>query len=183
MLQVYMQSQKKILKLFYFLLLKYIYTYIYDHNYTSVHRNIIHNCKRLKQLKYPSTDEWINIMQYNHIMKYYSAFIFNLYIFGCLASSLLCEGFLQLQEARTSLHCGAQVPHYSGFSCFSSRLQASVVVEHGLSDSKACGILWIKDQTHVSCIGRQILSHWTIREVPILEKEGTSDTCDNTDEL
>ena len=29
--------------------------------------------KRWKQPKYPSTDEWINKMQYIHTMKYYSA--------------------------------------------------------------------------------------------------------------
>ena len=28
--------------------------------------------KRWKQLKYPSTDEWINKIQYIHIMGYYS---------------------------------------------------------------------------------------------------------------
>ena len=32
----------------------------------------------------------------------------------------------------------------------------------------ACGILvpWTRDQTQVPCTGRQILSHWTTREVP-----------------
>ena len=58
---------------------------------------------------------------------------------------------------------------------------------HGLSCSAACGIIkqfqhgvrigsscnkeenWLflaRDQTHVPCIRRQILNHWTTREVP-----------------
>ena len=63
---------------------------------------------------------------------------------------------------------------------------ASVVVAHGLS---SCGTQalecrhqylwptgldalwhvrssWTRDWTHVSCIGRRILNHWTTREVP-----------------
>ena len=49
-----------------------------------------------------------------------------------------------------------------------SSSQASVVVAHGLNCSKACGIFWNQEQTHVPCIGRQILVHGTTREVPKL---------------
>ena len=47
----------------------------------------------------------------------------------------------------------------------------------GLTCPVACG-MWdlsspIRDQTHVPCIGRQILNHWTTREVPLLEFEWT----------
>ena len=35
-----------------------------------------------------------------------------------------------------------------------------VSVAHGLSCSKARGVSWTRDQTHVSCIGGQILHHW-----------------------
>ena len=41
----------------------------------------------------------------------------------------------------------------------------SVVVEHGLSCSVACGIFLDQNRTCVSCIGRQILIHCTTREV------------------
>ena len=41
----------------------------------------------------------------------------------------------------------------------------SVVVAHGLSCPEACGIFWTKGRTHIPCIGRQILHHWTTREV------------------
>ena len=47
-----------------------------------------------------------------------------------------------------------------------SGAQASVVVVHGLSCSEPVRSSWTRDQTHVSCIGRQILIHCTTREVP-----------------
>ena len=40
-----------------------------------------------------------------------------LFIFGCVRSSFLYEGFLQLQQAGASLHCGAWASHYRGLSC------------------------------------------------------------------
>ena len=58
-------------------------------------------------------------------------FLFYLFIFGCVGSSLLRAGFLQL--CRRASHC-------SGFSCCAARapgVQASVVVVHGLS---SCGL-------------------------------------------
>ena len=82
-------------------------------------------------------------------------FLINLLIFGCTGSSLLCEGFLQLQQARAMLRCGAQASYCGSFSC--CRAQAlgvkasvvatlglwstgSVVVTHWPSCSEACGI-------------------------------------------
>ena len=45
--------------------------------------------------------------------------------------------------------------------------EASLVSAPGLSCPGACGILvpQLRDQTHVPCIGRQILNHWITREV------------------
>ena len=40
----------------------------------------------------------------------------------------------------------------------------SVVVVHRLNCSAACGVFPIRDRTHVSCMGRRILNHWTTRE-------------------
>ena len=87
-----------------------------------------------------------------------------LFIFGHVRSSLLCVGFLQLQQAGAPLRCGAQPSHCSDFSCFRAQapgtrasvvvalrlnsfgVQAqqlwhmgSVVVAQGLSCSEACG--------------------------------------------
>ena len=35
-----------------------------------------------------------------------------LFIYGCVGSSFLCEGFLQLWQAGATLHCGARASHY-----------------------------------------------------------------------
>ena len=47
----------------------------------------------------------------------------------------------------------------------------SVVVAHQLSCPAPCGILHslTRNQTHIPCIGGQILNHWTTREVPLSE--------------
>ena len=71
-----------------------------------------------------------------------SIFLINLcylFIFGCVWSSLLHAGFLQLHRAGATLRCGARASHCSGFSCCGARAlgaRASVVVAHGLN---SCG--------------------------------------------
>ena len=40
-----------------------------------------------------------------------------LFIFGCVGSSFLYEGFLQLRQAGATLHRGARASHYRGLSC------------------------------------------------------------------
>ena len=73
-----------------------------------------------------------------------------IYLFGCIGSSLLCEGFLQLRRAGATLHCGARASHCGGISCCRARAlgtQASVVVAHGLS---SCG-LWAVECRLSSC--------------------------------
>ena len=82
--------------------------------------------------------------------------LFILFIFGCIGSSLLHAGFLQLQRAGASLRCSVQACHCSGFSCCRAGapgVRASVAVACGLqsagsaavmhrpSCSAACGIL------------------------------------------
>ena len=76
-------------------------------------------------------------------------------IFGCIGSSLLHVGFLQLGQAGATLSSGTWASHCAGFSCCGAqalgmrasvvvarRLQSagSVVVAHRLSCSAACGI-------------------------------------------
>ena len=39
-----------------------------------------------------------------------------LFIFGCVGSSFLCEGFLQLRQAGATLHRGARASHCRGLS-------------------------------------------------------------------
>ena len=62
-----------------------------------------------------------------------------LFIFGCVGSSLLHVGFLQLRRVRPTVSCGARASHCSGFSCcgaWALGARASVVVACGLS---SCG--------------------------------------------
>ena len=45
-------------------------------------------------------------------------FVFNyLFIFGCVGSSFLREGFLQLRQAGATLHRRARASHYHSLSC------------------------------------------------------------------
>ena len=54
-------------------------------------------------------------VNYIYIFKIY-LFIY-LFIFGCVGSSFLCEGFLQLRQAGATLHRVARASHYHGLSC------------------------------------------------------------------
>ena len=57
-------------------------------------------------------------------------------------------------------------------------VRASLAAEHGLQSTGSVGVApgsaalrhvessWIRDEIHISCIGRWILNHWTTREPP-----------------
>ena len=87
---------------------------------------------------------------------------------GAGGSALVaCTGFsLQWVLLLQSTGCRASVVVVHGLCS----VQALVLVAHGLSCPAARGIfpghLQIRDLTCVPFIGRQILNHWTIREVP-----------------
>ena len=105
--------------------------------------------------------------------------LFYLFIFGCVGSSLLRTGFLQLQRVGTTLCCGVRASHCGGFSCcmqstgsrhmgFSScGTRAQQLWRMGLVALWHVGSSWTRAQTHVPCIGRRILNHCTSREAPI----------------
>ena len=92
----------------------------------------------------------------------------------CARSSLWRTGFSLVVACGFSLSsCGAWAPEcvgsvVCGTRALSLRCAGSVVVARGLSCSVACGNLssLTRDWTRVPCIGRQILYHWTTREVP-----------------
>ena len=78
---------------------------------------------------------------------FFLIYLFNLFIFGCVGSSLLSTGFPQLQRAGATLRCGARASHCGGFSLLQSTgcrctgfsscgVQAPVVVACGPS---SCG--------------------------------------------
>ena len=90
----------------------------------------------------------------------------NLFIFGCVGSSFLCEGFLQLWRAGATLHCGAQASHCRGLSLWStgSRRAGSVVWLTGPVAPRHVGSSQTRARTRVPCIDRQILNHCATRE-------------------
>ena len=97
-----------------------------------------------------------------------TTFFFNFYFyFGCVGSSFLCEGFLQLWQVGAALCRGARASHYHGLSCCGAQapdvqaqqlwLTCPVAPRHvGSSQTRA--------RTHVPCIGRQTLSHCATKE-------------------
>ena len=66
-------------------------------------------------------------------------YLFIINFFGCVGSSLLRTGFLQLRRAGITLRCGERASHCCGFSCCRARALgtwASVVAAQGRS---SCG--------------------------------------------
>ena len=58
-----------------------------------------------------------------------------LFVFGCVGSSLLCVGFLELRRAGATLLCGERASHCGGFSCCGAQAlgtRASVAAARGL---------------------------------------------------
>ena len=50
------------------------------------------------------------------IMFFFLIYLF-IYIYDCVGSLFLCEGFLQLLQVGATLHRGARASHYRGLSC------------------------------------------------------------------
>ena len=79
------------------------------------------------------------------------------FIFGYTGSSLLCGLFSSYGKRGLLSSCGARASHYGGFSCCGAQAQelwhTCLVVLQYVGSSQT------RDQTHISCIGRQILYH------------------------
>ena len=131
-------------------------------------------------------------LSWNSLPFQYLIFFFY-YFFGCIGSSLQHAGSfiaarglfvaalgllsscgawvsLKLRHSGFLSSCGAWAPEcvgsvVCGTRALSLRCTSLVVVVRGLSCPVACGILL--DQTHIPCIGRRILYHWTTREVAL----------------
>ena len=94
-------------------------------------------------------------------------FIYVLFIYGCVGSSFLCEGFLQLRRVGATLHRGARASHYRGLSCCGAQApdaQAQQLWLTGLVALQHVGSSQTGARTRVPCIGRQILNHCATRE-------------------
>ena len=97
--------------------------------------------------------------------------IYLFFIFGCVGSSFLCEGFLQLRQAGATLHRGAQAPHRRGPSRCGAQApdtQAQQLWLTGLVAPRHVGSSQTRARTRVPCIGRQILNHCATREALIV---------------
>ena len=95
---------------------------------------------------------------------FYLLFIYY-FIFGCVGSSFLCEGFLQLQRAGATLHRGARASHYRGLSCCGAQAQQLWLM--GPVAPRHVGSSQTRARTRVPCIGRQTPNHCATREAPI----------------
>ena len=96
-------------------------------------------------------------------------FFFFFFIYGCVGSSFLCEGFLQLRQARATLHRGARASHYRGLSCCGAQApdaQAQLLWLTGPVAPWHVGSSQTRARTRVPCIGRQTLNHCATREAP-----------------
>ena len=102
-------------------------------------------------------------------------FLFNFYLviylstYGCVGSSFLCQGFLQVRQAGATLQRSAWASHYRGLSCCRAQApdaQAQQLWLTGLVAPWHVGSSQTRAQTRVPCIGRQILNHCATREAP-----------------
>ena len=94
-------------------------------------------------------------------------FLIYLFIFGCVGSSFLCKGFLQLWRAGATLHRGARASHHRGLSCCRAQapdVQAQQLWLTGPAAPRHVGSSQTRARTRVPCIGRQTLNHCTTRE-------------------
>ena len=132
-----------------------------------------------------------NFLLFFFLFIYIFMFLFiYVFIFGCVGSSLLRSGPLQLRRAGASPRCSAWLSRCSGLSRCGARAPgawASAFVAHrlqrlwfagsrpqaqqlwrlGLVAPRQVGSSWIRDRSRVPCIGRWTLSHCATREVPV----------------
>ena len=58
-----------------------------------------------------------NTLYYLFFFLIFIYYLFIMFIFGCVGSSFLCEGFLQLRRVGATLPRGSRACHYRGLSC------------------------------------------------------------------
>ena len=103
---------------------------------------------------------------FTYLLTYLLTYLFT---YGCVGSSFLREGFLQLWQVGATPHRGAQASHYRGLSCCGAQApdaQAQYLWLTGLVAPWHVGSSQTRARTRVPCIGRQILNHCTTREAP-----------------
>ena len=94
----------------------------------------------------------------------------HLFIYGCVGSSLLHEGPLQLRQVGTTPHRGARASHYHGLSRCGAQApvaQAQQLWPTGPATPRHVGSSQTRARTRAPCIGRRTLNHCATREAPI----------------
>ena len=89
--------------------------------------------------------------------------------FGCVGSSFLCKGLLQLRQAGATPHRSARASHCRGLSCRGAQApdaQAQQLWLRGPVAPRHVGSSQTRARTRVPCIGRQTLNHCATREAP-----------------
>ena len=113
-----------------------------------------------------SIDSFANI--FSHSEGCLFVFFLKIYfIYGCVGSSPLCKGFLQLWQVGATLHHGARASHYRGLSRCGAQAPDVQAQQFWLTGPVApwhVGSSQTRTRTRVPCIGRQILNHCATRE-------------------
>ena len=102
----------------------------------------------------------------------FSDFFFNflfyfIFIYGCVGSSFLCEGPLQLRQVGATPHRGARASHHRGPSHCRAQApdaQAQQPWLTGPATPRHAGSSQTRARTRVPCIGRQTPNHCATRE-------------------
>ena len=89
--------------------------------------------------------------------------------FGCVGSSFLCEGFLQLRQVGATPHRGSRASHHRGLSCCGAQApdaQAQQLWLTGPVAPRHVGSSQTRARTRVPRISRQTPNHCATREAP-----------------
>ena len=103
-------------------------------------------------------------------LKFIYFFIY-LFFFGCVGSSLPCEGLLQLRQAGATLHRGARAPHLRGPSrCVAQApdAQAQQLWLTGPVAPRHEGSSQTRARTRAPCTSRQTPNHCATREALVV---------------
>ena len=114
--------------------------------------------------------KWQAYMVHIRFFFFFKLFIY-LFIYGCVGSSFLCEGSLQLWQVGATLHRSARASHHRGLSRCGAQApdaQAQYLWLTGPAAPRHVGSSQTRARTRVPCIGRRIPNHCATREAPVI---------------
>ena len=107
------------------------------------------------------------------VFVFFNFYLFIYFTYGCVGSSFMCEGFLQLRQAGATLHRGARASLYRGPSRRGAQAPDAQAQQLWLTGPAApwhVGSSQTRARTRVPCIGRWTLNHCASREAPWYHK-------------